>query len=117
MATFIIGFFTALLILLSLFVILLVLMQRPSANAGLGASLGGGAAESAFGGQTNEVLTKMTIYGTVAFFVISAGLYLSYMAKGKPAREHQTALPAIMSVEKSSSQEDLTALPGLADEE
>lgn len=109
MATFIIGFFTALLILLSFFVILLVLMQRPSANAGLGASLGSGAAESAFGGQTNEVLTKMTIYGIVTFFILSSGLYLAYMAKGKPVREHQSALPSIMAVEKADNQEDLTA--------
>lgn len=51
-------------------------MQKPSANAGMGAALGGGAAESAFGGETARVLNKWTIYSAAAFFVIAFSLYL-----------------------------------------
>lgn len=81
MAGFFIGFFTIILILLCLFVVLLVLMQRPSANAGMGASLGGGAAESAFGAESGNVLTRWTIYCTVGFFVLVFGLYLASMSR------------------------------------
>lgn len=60
-------------------------MQRTSQNGGMGAALGGGAAESAFGSDTNNILTKATIYGTIAFFVVSLGLYLLYQAKASDA--------------------------------
>ena len=53
-------------------------MQRTSQSGGMGAALGGGAAESAFGADTNNVLTKLTIYCIIAFFLIALGLYLFY---------------------------------------
>jgi len=80
MAEVLIGLFTVILVLISIFVVLVVLMQRASSNAGMGSALGGGAAESAFGGETGNVLTKATIYGVAAFFVIALGLYLGQMA-------------------------------------
>jgi preprotein translocase subunit SecG len=55
-------------------------MQRTSQNGGMGAALGGGAAESAFGSETNNILTKGTIYGTIAFFLVSLSLYLLYQS-------------------------------------
>lgn len=60
---------------------MLVLMQRTSQSGGMGAALGGGAAESAFGSDTNNILTKATTYGTIAFFVVSLGLFLIYQSK------------------------------------
>ena len=57
---------------------MIVLMQRTSQSGGMGAALGGGAAESAFGSETNNILTKGTIYGIIAFFLIALGLYLLY---------------------------------------
>ena len=78
---FLIVFLTIVLILLCALVTLVILMQRPSANAGMGSALGGGAAESAFGGETSKVLRNWTIYGTVAFFVLSFALYLMWMAR------------------------------------
>ena len=72
---------TLVLILISVFVVLLVLMQRTSQSGGMGAALGGGATESAFGADTNNVLTKATIYSIIAFFVISLGLFLIYQSK------------------------------------
>ena len=76
-----ISLLTLVLILISAFVILLVLMQRTSQSGGMGAALGGGAAESAFGSDTNTVLTKATIYSIIAFFIVSLGLFLIYQSK------------------------------------
>lgn len=73
-----IGFLTFLLSLVlvctSLFIIVVILMQRPSANAGMGASLGGGAAESAFGSDTTKVLTTCTIRALITFFIVALAL-------------------------------------------
>lgn len=80
MATFLIALFSVILVLTCLFVTLLVLMQKPSANSGMGAALGGGAAEQAFGGEAGNVLTKGTIYAIIAFFILSFGLYLGTLA-------------------------------------
>ena len=72
---------TLVLLLISVFIVLIILMQRTSQNGGMGAALGGGAAESAFGSETNNILTKGTIYGIFAFFVVSLALYLIYQAR------------------------------------
>ena len=84
-----ISLLTLVLILISAFVILLVLMQRTSQSGGMGAALGGGAAESAFGSDTNNILTKSTIYSIIAFFIVSLGLFLIYQSK---SAEHTKAL-------------------------
>ena len=84
MATFLIALFSVILVLICLFVTLLVLMQKPSANSGMGAALGGGAAEQAFGGEATNVLTRGTIYAIIAFFVLSFGLYLGTLAASQP---------------------------------
>lgn len=81
MSTLFISLLTLVLLVISAFVILIVLMQRTSQSGGMGAALGGGAAESAFGADTNNMLTKGTIYGIFAFFICSLGLYLLYQAK------------------------------------
>lgn len=78
---FLIGFGIVALIVLSLFIILVVLMQRPSANAGMGSALGGGAAEQAFGSETGNVLTKATVWATILFFVLCFGLFLGTQKK------------------------------------
>ncbi|MBC2603587.1 preprotein translocase subunit SecG [Puniceicoccus vermicola] len=80
MATFLIALFSVVLVLVCLFVTLLVLMQKPSANSGMGAALGGGAAEQAFGGEATNVLTRGTIYSIIAFFILCFGLYLGTLA-------------------------------------
>ena len=72
------------LFLVCILVVLVILMQRPSANAGMGAALGGGAAETVFGGESANVLTKMTTTLTVILFVLSFGLYLGFVAREKP---------------------------------
>ena len=81
MGTLLISLLTLALLLISAFVVLIVLMQRTSQSGGMGAALGGGAAESAFGSDTNNVLTKATVYGIIAFFLVALGLYLIYQAQ------------------------------------
>ena len=72
------------LFLVCILVVLVILMQRPSANAGMGSALGGGAAETVFGGESANVLSKMTTALTVILFVLSFGLYLGFVAREKP---------------------------------
>ena len=81
MSTLLISLLTLALLLISAFVVLIVLMQRTSQSGGMGAALGGGAAESAFGSDTNNVLTKATVYSIIAFFLVALGLYLLYQAQ------------------------------------
>lgn len=99
MGAFLIGFFTVILVLLSLFMILIILMQRASLNSSMGATLGGGAAESAFGADTGNVLTRTTIYCVIIFFIMTLGLYLGYMYQSK----HKSKLLPQIVQEKSGS--------------
>ena len=95
MSGIIIGFFTILLILVSIFLVLIVLMQRASANSGMGSALGGGAAESALGGEAGNILTKLTVKGIVIFFVVAFGLYLGQMASFDNAERSGIMVPVI----------------------
>ncbi len=76
MATLLIVLAFIALILLCGFMVLVILMQKASQGAGLGGAVGGGAAESAFGGEASNVLTKVTIYCAIIFFLGSRGLSL-----------------------------------------
>ena len=70
------GILTILLVFLSLFLILIVLMQRGSANGGLGAAMGGGMAESALGAEAANTLSKLTTRVAIGFFVLIFSTYL-----------------------------------------
>jgi len=80
MSSFLLNTAIVLLILTCVIGVLVILMQRPSANAGMGAALGGGAAESVFGGDSANVLTKVTSFLILVLFVLSFGLYLAFIA-------------------------------------
>jgi preprotein translocase subunit SecG len=56
-----IGLLTAVHVLVALFVILLVLMQK-SSDQGVGAAFGGGMTETVFGAGTTTALVRMTIW-------------------------------------------------------
>lgn len=71
----VLGILTFVLILVSIFLVLIVLMQK-SKDGGMGAALGGGAAEAAFGADTNNVLVQATKYSAILFFVLAFVLYL-----------------------------------------
>ena len=94
-----IGFFTVLLILVSLFMVLIILMQRPRSDSGLGAALGGGgAADAAFGADTANVLSRGTIYCAIFFFLASFGLYLGQMYLNHREVDRSRALPELRAV-------------------
>lgn len=96
MSSILIGIFTFLLILVSAFLILIVLMQKAKSDGGMGAALGGGATEAAFGADTGNMLTKGTINAAIAFFVLSFGLYLAHVYQHKSgAATGGTGLPSI----------------------
>src|SRR4051812_31610022 len=89
------GLLTFILILVSLFLILVVLAQKAK-DGGMGAALGGGAAEAAFGAETGNVLSKSTIYAAVLFFVLAFTLYLGRIYERKhAAADAGNALPTI----------------------
>ena len=95
MITILINIFTVVLILVALFLGLVVLAQRAKSDSGM-AAMGGGMVESAFGPDTSNVLTGLTIKATVAFFVLSFLIYLGYIYQRTHTRAHaQGGLPNI----------------------
>jgi preprotein translocase subunit SecG len=84
------------LVVVSLFMVLVILMQRAKSDGGVGAALGGGMAESAFGGETANVLTKATQVGAVMFFVLAFGLYLGRLHQHRSAvASPESMLPSV----------------------
>ena len=67
----IIGLLTFFLVVDCLLLILLVLIQLPKKEAGMGQAFGGGATDALFGAGSGTALTKMTKYVTVFFFVLT----------------------------------------------
>ncbi len=103
MVTFLIALFTVILLLVCVFMTVIILMQRSSANAGMGTALGGGAAESVFGGETANVLLKNTVIVAVLFFVLSFGLYLGTIAHVKHQAVATGGLPTFGTPAKAQS--------------
>jgi preprotein translocase subunit SecG len=81
------------LIFVSVMMGLLVLMQR-SKDGGVGAALAGGAAEAAFGAESNAVLSKTTIRMAVIFFCLAFVLYLGYVFDYH-RNHHEVTVPRI----------------------
>lgn len=105
------AFLTVVLVLVSVFMVLLVLMQRGNAAGGLGAAMGGGMAESALGAETSSVLSRWTRNTAILFFLLTFGLYLSKLydyEQGKDAAAD--SLPQFESSESSSSERALQEL-------
>lgn len=95
-------------------------MQKPSSNAGMGAALGGGAAEQAFGGEATNVLTRGTIYAIIAFFVISFGLYLGNLYASGDRERSQEGDASLRDLQVAPSEGDGAVLPdteGIVEEE
>src|SRR5208282_5676950 len=74
---FLIGLFTVVMVLDCLILILLVLIQLPKKEAGMGLAFGGAATDALFGAGSGNVLTKITKYAATTFFVLS--VVLSFM--------------------------------------
>jgi preprotein translocase subunit SecG len=71
---FIIGLLTAVLVLNSLFLMLLILIQLPKKEAGIGQAFGGAATDALFGAGSGNTLTKITKYSATLFFLMAFGL-------------------------------------------
>jgi protein translocase SecG subunit len=74
--SFVAGLLTAVLVLDSLFLILLILVQLPKKEAGVGQAFGGGATDALFGAGTGNALTKMTKYAATIFLALCLVLYV-----------------------------------------
>jgi len=74
----IIGILTVFLILDCLFLTLLILVQLPKKEAGMGQAFGGAATDALFGAGSGNALTKLTKYATVVFFVLTLGVSLLF---------------------------------------
>jgi preprotein translocase subunit SecG len=96
--------FTFVLVLISLFMGLVILMQRSSTQGGLGAAFGGGVADSAFGAETTNVLTRATKWSGIAFFVVASALYLMHIANHSEV-ESEEVLPDIAPVATETATE------------
>jgi preprotein translocase subunit SecG len=71
---FLIGLLTVVMVLDCLVLILLVLIQLPKKEAGMGLAFGGAATDALFGAGSGNVLTKITKYAATFFFVLSVVL-------------------------------------------
>ena len=105
--TFLIATLTVLLILDCLFLGLLILMQLPKKDAGVGMAFGGGAADALFGAGSGTLLTQLTKYTAAAFFALVFVLsYLNIHANTSSASQLR------MQIEKQSH-ETAPAAPAL----
>jgi preprotein translocase subunit SecG len=73
---FIIGCLTFILVVDCLFLILLILIQLPKKEAGMGTAFGGGTTDALFGAGTGNALTTLTKYAATLFFALALGLTL-----------------------------------------
>jgi preprotein translocase subunit SecG len=78
-------FLSVLLVIDCLFLILLVLVQLPKKEAGLGQAFGSGTTDALFGAGSGTALTKLTKYFTAGFFILTLSLSIlnAQQAKGK----------------------------------
>ena len=93
-------FFSVIHVVLCVFMIFVILLQ-PGKDAGMGAALGGGATQTAFGGRgAVTFLSKVTAVCAIAFFITSLGLSFvglrTSVASGVMAEEAaKTPVPAV----------------------
>jgi len=99
----VIGILTFVLIATSLFLVLVVLMQRAKTDGGMGSAMGGGSMESTFGAETGNVLSGATIKAAIVFFVVSFTLYLAHIYQAKHHDSLDTKLPTIVAPATTSS--------------
>ena len=84
---------TIILVLDCLFLTLLVLVQLPKKEAGMGQAFGGAATDALFGAGSGNALTKMTKYATVVFFVLVLSLS---MLHGQQQKARRGQLPQML---------------------
>jgi len=103
---FVIGILTVLMVVDCLALILLVLIQLPKKEAGMGLAFGGAATDALFGAGSGNVLTKITKYAAGAFFVLA--IVLSLLQSNYHRRTSQEFKEAI---EKSGGTPAASVMP------
>src|SRR4051812_29936327 len=78
-----IGFLTVVLVIDCLFLTLLVLVQLPKKEAGMGQAFGGAATDALFGAGSGNALTKMTKYATGIFFILTLLISILFSQNAK----------------------------------
>jgi protein translocase SecG subunit len=91
MLTFLIVILTIALFLDCLLLGLLILVQLPKKDAGVGMAFGGGAADALFGAGSGNALTKLTKYSAGIFFALVVVLSI---AKGHEVNSRYNSLSA-----------------------
>lgn len=99
MLGFFIGMLTVVLVLDCLFLILLVLVQLPKKEAGMGQAFGGAATDALFGAGSGNALTKLTKWAAGVFFGLAIlltvmGNYASSRSGGSRLQELMNKAPA-----------------------
>ena len=84
-----IGFLTFILFMNCLLLLLLILVQLPKKEAGIGTAFGGGATDALFGAGSGNVLTKLTKYSSGIF--LGLALLLSVLI-GRQSSERNRGL-------------------------
>jgi preprotein translocase subunit SecG len=98
MLTFTIYFFTALMVLDCIILVMLVLIQLPKKEAGMGQAFGGAATDALFGAGSGNVLTKTTKWGAGVFFGLA--IMLTIMGTYKSTSGGPGRLQRIMNANK-----------------
>jgi preprotein translocase subunit SecG len=105
----IVGILSVFLVVACLLLILLVLIQLPKKEAGMGQAFGGGATDALFGAGSGTALTKMTKYTTVMFFVLTLMLWV---LKAQEVKHSRTRLEKTMQELGQSERPLPPATPG-----
>ncbi len=111
--TYFTGLLTFVLVLDCIALILLVLIQLPKKEAGAGLAFGGAASDALFGAGSGNVLTKITKYAAVGFFILAIVLGLLQGAFGK----RNTAAELQRELEKLGKQPSTLVAPPTAVEQ
>jgi preprotein translocase subunit SecG len=100
MLMFFIYLLTVVLVLDCVILVLLVLVQLPKKEAGMGQAFGGAATDALFGAGSGNVLTKMTKWGAGIFFALAIALTVlgTYKTTSGTGR-----LPALMGKTKPTT--------------
>ena len=99
--SFIIGVLLFVLFLNALFLILLILVQLPKKEAGIGMAFGGGAGEALFQGGAANALSKMTTKAAIVF--LSVTLLVSIMVSANSDRSSASKVNQLLSEDAESS--------------
>jgi preprotein translocase subunit SecG len=111
---FLIGLLTAVLVFDCIILVFLVLIQLPKKDAGAGLAFGGGATDALFGAGSGTVLTRITKYAAITFFVLSlllSVMHSSYHNAGASEFQKKLTGPAPLVVPPASNSKVLPPKP------